>query len=65
MNWKPIDTAPKDGTKIVLACADDAGRESWASLQTQKGWFRYIWPGGSATMGLTFIPTHWCELPEL
>lgn len=29
MNWKPLDTAPKDGTRILLLTADFGAVEGW------------------------------------
>lgn len=65
-DWQPIETAPKDGTRILLG-----GCKLMSSVQI--GWWgagRYInrsvgyerdWTTGS-TYG--FNPTHWMQLPQ-
>lgn len=61
MNWKPIDTAPKDGTKILVVNA------RWKSYDIAR-WSGDLWKpqveehchGGPEPI----MPTHWMELPE-
>lgn len=58
--WKPIETAPKDGTEILLACAigalSDIGLCYWRSDNVMVGW---TWGLGKAFGH----PTHWMPLP--
>jgi hypothetical protein len=76
-DWQPIETAPKDGTEIILYRPSDEHRSAkrWISwwydkTETQYGRITYEvheWWGG------TFLsdperrppePTHWMPLPE-
>ena len=71
MEWQPIETAPKDGTPVLVY----AEREGWrgtprivcaARLEHHKDWCVY----GCAPTILSeqvldsCIPTHWMPLPE-
>lgn len=61
--WQPIETAPKDGTKILGA---------WPQLRKHKWWtiqpiFFYCgnWiHGWDEDEDLALHPTHWMPLPE-
>lgn len=59
MSWKPIETAPKDGTEILLYEPGPAYvqmgywvRDGWLMVDAQCG------GESSAT------PTHWLPIPE-
>ena len=63
MSWRPIRTAPKDGTRLLL------GGDNWVNI----GYFstvcnRWIasecFPGESEEMYTLDDPTHWMPLPE-
>lgn len=67
MDWQPIETAPKDGTPILIFYEELYGmrrysircwdRGDWATAQ--EGWvdeWRQIRPNEK--------PTHWMPLPE-
>ena len=74
MNWQPIETAPKDGTWVMLY-----GKESWteqddkvqpivvgfwnASSRYKEdwGWAFCFWDSDWRS---TFDATHWMPLPE-
>jgi hypothetical protein len=65
MSWQPIETAPKDGTRIL----------GWSEKHVWKGihtcyWGRdgelnpSRWHGGHCRIGHIDQPTHWMQLPE-
>lgn len=60
MSWRRIESAPKDGSLILLACADfvDAGK-FWRSQSVRNPRSRWIWNGWPER-----DPTHWKPLPE-
>lgn len=60
--WKPIETAPKDGTSILVGAPEwEPELCSWRN----DCWFRGWCAGGlrSDTYGPDFDPTHWMPLP--
>jgi len=73
-NWQPIETAPKDGTQILLCDALDADGNpitdgSWGLFVQVAAW----WAGEDAWIvycdmvrdpPLHFEPTHWAPLPK-
>ena len=73
-NWQPIETAPKDGTEILLCQATDAdgdpmSDESWGiSVQVaawwegERNWIVYC--SMVRDPSLHFTPTHWMPLPS-
>lgn len=61
MNWQPIDTAPKDGTPVLLWTAEGITEASY-----YYGRWSYF-PVEAAYEGGTLLmckPTHWCPVPE-
>jgi hypothetical protein len=65
MNWQPIETAPKDGTRVIVGWDDCAHLPMHVELARYKqgrgpdgGWCN--------TYGNPFggDPTHWIPLPE-
>lgn len=67
--WQAIATAPKDGTRILLARTDSGKSQSWLVMtvgayaqhkfRTKHGWKREHSMGGA----VSFTPTHWMPLP--
>lgn len=75
MQWNPIETAPKDGTELMVWCPD-MGVEFLAAHFTSKeyltetygspdymeeGW--YPSPGYPDSWEYVVHPTHWMPLP--
>lgn len=60
--WQPIETAPKDGTRIVLATSDTAYAGRWAESQYIGMW----WMSGDYVAAFSKMnpPTHWMPLPQ-
>jgi phage FluMu protein Com len=62
MEWQPIETAPKDGTEVLLCDArfEDAAvgaamfiAGAWRCYYPHDGGIESVWPS----------PTHWMPLP--
>jgi len=69
--WRPIETAPKDGTvvDVWLGDADEIERAFYCTGGTRRSpgwwWYQGKWrPNGGLTVFLTLVqPTHWQPLP--
>ena len=58
--WKTIDSAPKDGAKILASAVGDG----WSAYNIV--WWRWHKNGKTGswhTTGSTWLPTHWMPLP--
>lgn len=56
--WQPIETAPKDGTVVlVIDARHDDDYPYPAHWKKGYGWFDPGWDGG-------YSPTHWMPLPD-
>lgn len=55
MDWQPIDTAPQDGTRVLL----------WIStgIAMPFSWDGERWQGDDFPLNLAW-PTHWMPLPD-
>jgi hypothetical protein len=63
MTWQPIETAPKDGTLILLANIEDI-HDPWVVCgQWNKGagWYNQFACAGNGDCKIR--PTHWMPLP--
>jgi len=65
--WKWIETAPRDGTDILLANALTMAVGQWSeSRDPRYSCWQLTHTGGYAGDGLLdFDPTHWMPLPPL
>ncbi len=66
--WQPIETAPKDGTRIllyfpVLPKHYDQQSKISVGLSVNRGWWVTALGAGGLYDGET-RPTHWTPLPE-
>ena len=58
MSWQPIETAPKDGTEVLVQMAPKVIRLGWYFKPSSRteGWCN--------KNGKRIIPTHWLPLPS-
>jgi hypothetical protein len=65
--WKPIETAPRDGKSILVAWDERIAIVAW-QFQPNADWtesYSY-WALDSADVDIDInVPTHWMPLPEL
>ena len=62
--WQPIESAPKDGTWILVGA--DGEEVMWASYGIAKPWLDGWYSTGhrSDSEGPGYTPTHWVPLPQ-
>lgn len=66
-DWKPIETAPRDGTHCLLCLPFDVGPlivgyyRYWSSPLVPEGWTSYP---DNRPIPDRYAPTHWTELPR-
>ncbi len=74
MEWKPIETAPKDGVMKLLTNGTVVFVGCWVEWDAKlRGWTQYRCVTGRGyntalpadTWPLSVIPTHWMPLPPL
>lgn len=70
MDWQPIETAPKDGRRLLLGWVDGQVTEGFWRWKQPPGFPNYRW--SDDWIGWTRVefedkginPTHWMPLPE-
>jgi hypothetical protein len=68
MTWQPIETAPRDGTRVLVFWAPSIIQISWHEVSYRvingQEWFRRVgWMVDGLTTGEIY-PTHWMPLPD-
>lgn len=69
MNWQPIDTAPKDGTLVLIAVRGSCYIASWSDeaqferFEERPGWQVFVCDDGWYSWAED-APTHWMPLPD-
>lgn len=58
-DWQPMETAPKDGTKIIAFAYDIYSNQQRAEMHTTY-WSNGRW----ARFTTHYVPTHWMPLPK-
>ncbi len=67
--WQPIETAPKDGTRILLLCKENGGTKlvegSWRSFSLSGEFPHWMpWIGSNRSHSTEYLfPTHWMLKP--
>ena len=65
MNWQPIDTAPKDGSRFLAWCPTLAGPKMniirWRPLDDDSA---FTWQANDNGRIHRYQPTHWMLIPE-
>ena len=64
MNWQPIETAPKDGTKIDLWDAAYGCRVVNAKWDNHYSTGDKSWGRNSVDGPFCYEPTHWMPIPQ-
>ena len=64
--WQPIETAPKDGTPIILGFPDMACEGYWMCDPSRNHWGETGWFASDSDVLFEhpWKPTHWMPLPE-
>lgn len=76
MEWKPIETAPKDGTRLLLMRENRRHSHlppilwikvgewtAWHSDGYVEAWREDVIASGGDTKRIRLVPTHWMPLP--
>ncbi len=61
--WQPIETAPKDGTEILVCITYNLPDDEWETVQWVDGWRSGKWFRYHDKIYIPFPPTHWMPLP--
>lgn len=61
--WRTMDSAPKDGTDVLVARRDDEGEMWCAVAQWWVAAWAFAYGRPPAMTLLAFEPTHWHPLP--
>ncbi|OGP65006.1 MAG: hypothetical protein A3K22_02200 [Deltaproteobacteria bacterium RBG_16_42_7] len=59
LEWMPIESAPRDGTRILVT-----GDKYWANPVMSARWIMGIWIGGGYD-NASYNPTHWMPMAQL
>ncbi|WP_332692073.1 DUF551 domain-containing protein [Devosia sp.] len=66
MNWLPIETAPRDGSRVLLSDGTDVEIAKWGDINMaeKKGWqISCNADTGWNYYEVFYAPTHWAPLP--
>ena len=75
MKWLPIETAPRDGTEVIVGfeqatvwivrSARYVKREDWIDEDEEDGWWSYSSSITQDKLDGIETPTHWLPMPEI
>ena len=64
MDWQPIETAPKDGTKVLVWSNSNVWNEPDVAYWGRSNPLNQpAWAGGHCRVSHIDQPTHWMPLP--
>lgn len=68
MGWQPIETAPKDGTAVLVANKNGAWIAKYepvyqSGYRPENPWFSLMLNHDHVRKGKPYAPTHWMPLP--
>jgi len=63
MHWQSLETAPRDGTKLLLWARVHNSTDAAASVVVGRYDITFGWVGASAGV-ILIVPTHWMPLPD-
>lgn len=63
MGWQPIETAPKDGSEILVSLTHSLGDDEWENVRWVDTYFDGGWFWYRNRIDIPFPPTHWIPLP--
>lgn len=64
MEWKTIDTAPKNTSILIYAPDADYNRNIYVGIKSDKGYFWLVNSDCQTGCGNTGTPTHFMLLPK-
>jgi len=65
MEWKPIESAPKDGTTVLVGAYGVLGWRCRSAKMANNSYYEKRWYSGQKTNHpLGYEPTHWMPLPN-
>lgn len=62
MEWQSIETAPKDGTRMIVASEINGAMRVFVG-GFDPHWSGNIWVSENSRVSSGYIPTHWMPLP--
>lgn len=62
MEWQPIDTAPMDGTRLLLSAMIRNGQRVFIGGY-DPSWSGQCWLSENHSVPAGYQPTHWMHLP--
>jgi hypothetical protein len=63
MQWQLLETAPQEGTKLLLWARFDTPADAAASVVIGRYDYSFGWVTASPGV-IPIVPTHWMPLPE-
>ena len=62
--WQPIETAPRDGAPVLIACVGECGTKWMYVAWSKRSAWRFCERKDGSYYAVHDTPTHWMPLPE-